>query len=308
MLIEMWRKIFENIWLKLGALFLALLLWFHVTTERSNQHDFTYPLEIVNIPDNLILYDQTPDKVKVLVEGRGKTLVRLFLSRKEKVEIDGSEFKAREIRYQIKPEQITLPSENLKVVEILSPKEFKIKLDYLMKKKVSVVSQVIVQPDEDFLLLGQPKLQPEEVVIEGPRRFVRLINSVVTESMVVEDVRAPVSQGVDLIWPEGFNVKCQPEKVNFFANVEKGMRKEMMVRIAPSNSPSGKNIKIIPEHLTLTIFGQKQRLESLSSEDVIATLDLKPSTGKYKSAPQIKLPSQVKLVKVTPDSVEVETN
>ena len=308
MIMKMWRKIFENIWLKLGALFLALLLWFHVTTDRSNEHAFTYPLAIVNIPDNLILYDETPDKVKVLVEGKGKTLVRLFLSRKQKLEIDGSEFKAREIRYQIKPEHITLPSENLKVAEILSPKEFKIKLDYLMKKKVSVVSQVVVQPGEDFLLSGEPKLQPQEVVVEGPRRFVRLINSVVTESTVIGDVKEPVSQTVNLIQPEGFNVKCQPEKVNFFANVEKGMRKEMMVRIARPNSPSGKNIKIIPERVSLTIFGEKERLESLSSEDVIATVDLKLSTGKYKSAPQIKLPSQVKLVKVTPDSVEVETN
>ena len=304
----MWKKLFENIWLKLGALFLALLLWFHVTTDRSYEQAFSYPLEITNIPDNLIMYEQIPKEAKVLVEGKGKTLVRLFLSQKETLRIDGSKFKAKENSYQIKPEQISLPSENLKVMEILSPKDLKIKLDYVMQRKVNVVSQIIIQPDEDFLLLEETRLQPEEVVVQGPRRFVRLVKSVLTEPKVLEGVRESVSQTVGLLRPEGFNVECQPEKVSFFVDVQKGERREMSVKISDSNRASGGKIKIIPDHVSLTLLGQRERLDMLTPEEVKATLPLKNTKGKYKLSPKITLPSQVKLIQVTPDSVEVEIN
>jgi hypothetical protein len=304
----MWNKIFENIWLKLGALFLALLLWFHVTTDRSYVYTFSYPLKITNIPDNLVIYEEIPEEIKVLVEGKGKSLIRLFLSEKDELKIDGSDFKAKEIDYQLKPEQIRLPSENLQVAEIAYPKKFKIKLDYLMKKKVNVIPQIVIQPGDDFLYSGEIKLQPQEVIVEGPRRFVRLIKSVLTQPEVIENVKAPVSEIVDLVQPKGYNVKCQPEKVNFFANVQKGERKEMMVKIADFNTPSGKNIKIIPDHVSLILLGEKKLLDGLTPEDVKVTLDLKGYKGKQKFTPEIKLPSKIKLISVIPDSVEVEIN
>jgi len=304
----MGTSLLKDIWLKLGALFLALLLWFHVTTNRSYQYTFSYPLTITNIPDNLIIYEEVPQKIKVSVEGKGKTLIRLFLSQKEELTIDGSEFKAKEIDYQTRPEQIKLPSENLRVAEIVHPKSFKIKLDYLRKKKVKVIPQIVINPEEDFLFLGEIKLQPPEVIVEGPRRFVRTISSVLTQSRVVEGVRESVSETVDLIPPEGFNVKFEPQKVNFFANVQQGVRKEMIVKIADLKSGSGKKIKIVPDYVSLTLLGEEERLSTLAPEDVKVTLDLKGSKGRSKFPPRIELPYQIRLIEVTPDSVEVEIN
>lgn len=287
---------------------MALLLWFHVTTDRTYEYIFPYPLKILNIPDNLVIYEEIPEKIKVLVEGRGKSLIRLFLSQKEELKIDGSEFKAKEINYQIKLDQISLPSENLRVKQIVSPRTFKIKLDYLMKKKVNVTSQIVIQPDDDFLFSGEIKLQPQQVIVEGPRRFVRVISSVLTQPKVLEGVREPVSETVDLVQPRGFNVKYEPEKVNFFANVQKGARKEMKVKVTNLKSYSGKKIKVIPDHIILTLLGEEKRLDTLTPEDVEVTFDLRTSKGKHKFPPIIKLPPQIKLIDVIPDSVEVEIN
>ena len=302
------KYLFKDIWLKFGALFLALLLWFHVTTDRSYEFTFSYPLSIANIPDNLVIYDEIPKKVKVSVEGKGKTLIRLFLSQKEELVIDGSKFTAGEIDYQIEPEQVSLPSENLKVVQIASPKEFKIKLDYLSKKKVEVVPQIVINPHDDYLFLGEIKIQPEEVIVEGPRRFVRTISSVLTESKVIEGVREPVSESVDLIPPKGFNVKYEPEKVNFFANVQQGVKRDMIVKIAHLNSTSEKNIIINPDHVSLTLLGEEKKINTLKPEDVVVTLELKGTKGKYKFPPIVKLPPQIRLISVNPDSLEVEIN
>jgi YbbR domain-containing protein len=304
----MGKGFFKDIWLKLGALFLALLLWFHVITDRSYEFIFSCPLRVVNVPDNLILYDEVPQEVSFLVKGKGKTILKLFLSQREELKIDGSKFTAREINYQIKPEEISLPTENLEVQEITFPERFNIKLDYYRKKMVKVIPRIVINPDEDFLFLGDVKLQPQEVVVEGPRRFVRTINSVLSESKVIEGAKEPVSESVDLIPPEGFNVKCEPKKVNFFANVQQGVRKEIMVKISNLNSTSGKNIKINPDHVNLILLGEEKKINTLKPEDVVVTLDLKGDKGKYKFPPIIKLPPQIKLISVKPDSLEVEIN
>jgi YbbR domain-containing protein len=299
---------FKDIWLKLGAIFLALLLWFHVITDRPHEHVFSCDLKVVNIPDNLIVYEEIPQEVKFSVEGRGKTLIRLFLSQKGELIIDGTDFRPRDINYRIKPEEINLPVENLEVKEIVSPKSFKIKLDFFRKKKVKVVPQIVINPDDEFLFFGDIKLQPEEVEVAGPRRIVQTISSVLTESKVIELAREPVSESVDLIPPEGFNVKCEPEKVNFFANVQPGVKREMMVKIADLNSTSQKNIKINPDHVNLTLLGEEKKINSLKPEEVLVTLDIKSTKGKYKFPPIVKLPPQIKLISVKPDSLEVEIN
>ncbi len=287
---------------------MALLLWFHVTTDRSCEYTFSCPVKVVNIPDNLILYEEVPQEVNFLVEGKGKTLIRLFLSRKRELKIDGTEFTAKEINYQIKPEEIALPTENLEVKEITSPRVFSIKLDYLSKKKVKVIPQIVINPQTDFLFLGEIKIQPEEVVVEGPRRFVRSISSVLTESKIVEGVKEPVSDGVDLIPPKEFNVRYEPERVNFFANVQQGVKREMVVKIANLNSTSAKNIRINPDRVSLTLLGEENKINALNPEDVVVTLNLKEEKGKYKFPPIIKLPPQIKLISVYPDSLEVEIN
>ena len=299
---------FKDFWLKLGAIFLALLLWFHVITDRPHEHTFSCDLRVVNVPDNLIIYEEIPKEVKFSVEGRGKTLIRLFLSQKEELIIDASNFKARDINYRIKPEQISLPRDNLEVKEIISPKMFKIKLDFFRKKNVKVIPQIVINPDDDFLFFGDIKLQPEEVVVEGPRRFVQTISSVLTESKVIEGAKEPVSESVDLIPPEGFNVRCEPQKVNFFANVQQGTKREMMVKIANLNSTSGKNITINPDHVNLTLLGEEKKINLLKPEEVVVTLNINTAMGKYKLPPSVKLPPQIKLISVKPDSIEVEIN
>jgi hypothetical protein len=299
---------FKDFWLKLGAIFLALFLWFHVITDRPHEHIFSCDLKVVNIPDNLIVYEEIPQEVKFSVEGRGKTLIRLFLSQKGELIIDGTNFKARDINYRIKPEEIRLPTENLEVKEIVSPKMFKIKLDFFRKKNVKVIPQIVINPDDEFLFFGDIKLQPEEVVVEGPRRFVQTISSVLTESKVIEGVKEPVSESVELIPPEGFNVRCEPQKVNFFANVQQGTKREMVVKIANLNSTSGKNIIINPDHVSLTLLGEEKKINLLKPEEVVVTLDLKNTKGKYKFPPIVKLPPHIKLISVNPDSLEVEIN
>ena len=81
----MWRILFQNFWFKLVAVVMALLLWFHVATDKMYDHTDSFPLEILNVPDPLILAEELPHQVSVTIRGKGKDLLKLLLFSERKI-------------------------------------------------------------------------------------------------------------------------------------------------------------------------------------------------------------------------------
>lgn len=304
----MWSVIFKNLPLKLGALFLALLLWFHATTNQTYEYTFHYPLEISNLPENLILAEEIPSFAEVLIQGKGKQLIRLFFTKKKEIKIDASDFRAKKINYQLSLEQIDLPKEEgLIVKEIVHPKNLNLKIDYLVKKKVKVIPQIEIKIDSDYLQKEKIIIEPEEVTISGPRRFVRLINLVSTEKRVFSNLKESLKEKMSLISPEDYNVKYFPEAVTLWVNVEKGVKREFQdIFLDLVGIPKDKKVEVEPEKINLTLLGEEDVIDNLNSEEIKVTLDLKGIEGRKKLAPKIYLPKEVKLVSFYPDSFLVE--
>ena len=145
---------------------MALLLWFHVATDKMYEHTETFPLEIFNISERLILAERLPDQVAVKIRGKGKELLKLLLAEKKSLKIDAKEFKRGETKYNIKPEYIPIPEGlELKITEILPSQNLKIRLDYPMEKKVKVQPKIQIFPAEGFEEVGGVHYNPKEVTL-----------------------------------------------------------------------------------------------------------------------------------------------
>ncbi len=304
----MWSFIFRNFPLKLGALFLALLLWFHATTDQTFEYTFRYPLEISNLPENLTLAEGIPPFAEVLIQGKGKQLIKFYFSKKNEIKIDAKEFRAQQINHKLSLAEIDLPKEEgLAIKEIVYPKNLKLKIDYLVKKKVKVIPQVEIETDPDYLQKEREKIEPEEVMVSGPRRFVRLINSVSTEKKVFSNLKESIQEKIPLISPEEYNVRYFPDAVTLWVDVEKGAKREFQdIFLDLQGIPKGRAVQVEPEKISLTLLGEEDVIDNLNSKEIKATLDLKGIEGRKKLAPKIHLPKEVKLVNFSPDSFEVD--
>ena len=60
-------KLFQNIWLKIIALGLGLLLWFHVATEKIYIYEITLPLKEIVLKDDFTLSNDPPESLTVTV-------------------------------------------------------------------------------------------------------------------------------------------------------------------------------------------------------------------------------------------------
>ena len=60
-------KLFENFWVKIAALVLAVLLWLHVATDKTYQMQLALPLTQVELSGDLTLTEPPPESVLVVV-------------------------------------------------------------------------------------------------------------------------------------------------------------------------------------------------------------------------------------------------
>ena len=70
------KKSMTNIWLRTGAVLMGLLLWFHVATEKTYNHQLTLPINEIMLAENLALAENPPESLTILVTASGKQLLR----------------------------------------------------------------------------------------------------------------------------------------------------------------------------------------------------------------------------------------
>jgi hypothetical protein len=74
------EKLFANFGWKLIAILLALVLWFHVATEKTYEKRFSSRIQPVGLMKSLEIENITPGAAEVSIIASGKQLLQLTLS------------------------------------------------------------------------------------------------------------------------------------------------------------------------------------------------------------------------------------
>jgi YbbR domain-containing protein len=305
----MWEKLLDNLWLKLGAILLACLLWLHASTDKLYEYTFNYNLKMISLSTELILAEPLPASIQVKIYGKGKELLKLLLSKERTLKIDAQRFSVGEFELPLKKEIITVPEGlNLSVIEIASPKALMINLQEIEEKKVPVISQLRFFPQEGYFQKGKVKFTPEEVKLMGPAESVEKTSYILSQEEEFQDLKKSLSGTVDLAPPPFFNIRFSPQMVDFSVEIKKGekrMLENLPVKLI--NLPRGRKVFLDSKTINLEVLGEKETLEELTPERIKINLDCRNlKEGKTKLPPQIELPEDLLLVRAEPDSFSVE--
>jgi YbbR domain-containing protein len=305
----MWEKLFDNLWLKLGAILLACLLWLHASTDKLYEYTINYNLKMVNLSSELILAEPLPASVQVKIYGKGKELLKLLLSKERTLKIDAQRFSAGEFELPLRKEMIGVPEGlNLSIIEIASPKALMINLQKIEEKKVPIISQLRIFPQEGYFQKGKVRFTPEEVKLIGPEENVEKTSYILSQEKEFQDLKKSLSGTVDLAPPPVFNVRFSPQMVDFSVEIKKGekrMLENLPVKLI--NLPRGRKVFLDSKTINLEVLGEKETLDELTPERIKINLDCRNlKEGKTKLSPQIELPEDLLLVRAEPDSFSVE--
>jgi YbbR domain-containing protein len=93
------EKLFSNLGWKIAAVFLALVLWFHVATEKVYEKTFSANIQVVGLRKDLQVEKIEPPDASVSIVATGKQILQLMLSGGTKAYIDLS-FVSRPGQYE----------------------------------------------------------------------------------------------------------------------------------------------------------------------------------------------------------------
>jgi len=194
---------FDNVGLKLASFVLALLLYAHVVTEQPKQEVLRVTVACSGLADTLAILGKPPTDIDVTFRGKWKDLIRLRLSN-SLLPIDLASVGPGPFRHEITAEEISeraLPPELAKVLEITEvaePRALILDVEPRAERRIVVVARVVGEPASGWRLDGAPSVEPESVLVSGPRSAVLAVDTLRTLPVDITEERERIQRQVSL--------------------------------------------------------------------------------------------------------------
>lgn len=185
----------KNFGIRLLSLFFAVFLWYFVAGEDRIDTNVYIPVEIVNLPRNMVVSNQYKKQLEVTISGpRGliNGINRQHISRT----INLSTAKpGTTVVVKNERDSIRFPR-GIDVLRI-QPSNITLLLDRLIEKSLPVKADVTGVPLSGFELT-EITFDPQSILISGPQGVLKDESALVTEPIDVTGLKAPVTRQVAL--------------------------------------------------------------------------------------------------------------
>lgn len=298
-------KLLEHFWLKIIAISLGLLLWFHVATEKIYNYQLNLPITEVILDENLTLADYPPNEVMVTVLATGKQLMRKkWRDRGLKIIANHLKIGSHEFFLNTSNTVISSPLTDLTIEEINSPSSIILQIDRIAKKEVIVRADVISETDDGFAVNPLKNINPPRVTISGPQSVIKNYDEILTESKELKGLRNSLELNLSLVKPEVYGITITPDTVSISLEiVPVKTRKFENVPIAVTNVPPGSNFELEPAYVEVEITGPPSEIDLLNINALIITCDFRNKDENGKVALNIDCPPLYKVKNVSRDTV-----
>ena len=300
-------SLLDNMALKIVALVLGLLLWFHVATEKNYSYELKLPLEDVLLDSGLTLSKNPPDSLLVVVSASGKLLLRNKW-RQDGLRVNAAQFPAGRHNLSLTTSNTSLPTASNFVTldEIVFPNTLELSIDREATRQVPVQLDIAPTPDDGYAVRSISAPVPDEITVTGPRSVVSGFENIVTENMSITSLRTNLSLNLKLVKPEGYGIRLHPDSVAVDIEVVP-VRTRVFERIpiAVFNVPAGRSAVTNPSQVTVTITGPPDDVDRVTAAAIVVAADLAQAGADGRAALWADCPSSLTIKSLSVDSVSV---
>jgi len=295
---------FQNFWLKLFSLGLALLLWTVVSGEETVERGLRAPLELTQVPPGLELLGDIPATVDVRVRGASGALSRVGAGDVVAV-LDLHTAQQGHRLFPLTPDQVRVPF-GVEVIQVL-PSAVTMTFEQSASRQLPVVAAVDGRPAPGYVV-GARTAEPRVVEVIGPESAVKRATEVVTEPVSVAGATSQVKQSVVLgvldpalrlktARAATVTVQIQP------APLERTLRS---VPVHLRNTDPNLQAEAVPPAVDLTVRGSRESLGRVTADAVAAFVDLAGlGPGQYSLTVHADPSPDAGVTHVSPESVQV---
>lgn len=290
--------------LKLVSLCFAIFLWYFVAGEDKVDVNIQVPIEIVNLPRELVIANQFKKELEVTVSGpRGlvKDLANKHATRS--VDLSKAGLGNFEIRNDL--DSIRFPR-GIRVLRI-QPTHVSLLLDQLVKKDLPIKVRRSGEPAEGFLL-DSIGLEPDEITVAGPKSVLDEVTALHTVPINLHNLKISTVRQVALdIKPAIANLIGEPI-VTARINIREQMVDKIIGKLPISvlHPPAHGGVQLAPKTVTIQTqipYNTVQEVDDLSSL-FEAKVDVEGlASGRHELNVEISLPPRAVTLNLMPAKV-----
>jgi len=296
----MTKWLFNNLSLKIGSLLIAILLWFHVVTEKQVTEAINSPIRLQNLPKNLVITKTSSDTVTFRIKTKIKQLILLELFGHPFMNVDISHTTWGKNSIKLSSKWIVLPSwRPLDITEIVNPKQLIIITDKKSTKTTEVKPILKGKPHENYFVKAV-RVKPDSVELIGGKQNLKKIKVLLTDTIDISNREKNFTVDVPLIMPgEGFSTKAKTVMVTI--HLEKYQLKTFYG--IPITLKGEGNYTVEPSSIDVTVKGSVALLNNLKPGDIKVFVDVQNTQKEI--IPYFNLPAGVFLETSKPQKVKL---
>ena len=295
-------KLVQEKRLNVFVLFLFLSFLISLLVKLSNNYTQTLNFEFspTGLKSNEVIISEVPKSINVTISGRGFELLKYYIE-KPVIEVDFSQLRKNNTQYvwseSEQLDKIINHFDSKIVVKSINPDTVVFPFDSQFIKKVPVM--VIVNPTfaVGFDLIDDFRSSPDSITVTGPESMLKIINSVSTKKIELNEINSAVDFPVELnISPSLSQLNFSHQSVSVVANVGKFTEGMVNVPVTIVNVPEDLIINFFPKEISVVFYSSLEAYANINEADFTVECDfnLLTADNNYLNPVLVKQPLDVK--------------
>lgn len=287
---------------------LAAVFWVFQAANEIYEQELEVPLEIANVPSNVVITSELPSSVRVKVKNKGIALFPYVYGRQSlpKLVVDFNEYRHTNGHVRILTSEIVEPviaARNFTFLGV-SPDTLEFYYNYGESKRVPVRWQGDIQPQDGYSV-GDIALSSDSVMVYASREVLDTITAAWLQPTTVAGVADTTTLTRSIQKVRGARFSPSSVKVTFFT--DRIVEKSVEVPVQGVNFPAGKKLQTFPAQVSITFQVGMKRYREVTAEDFILVVnyeDLLQTEGNRCHLSLKSTPLGTSQVKIDPNDVE----
>lgn len=291
------------------ALLTATFFWFLRALNETYEADIQIPIELINIPKEVLITDPPISQLTLTVKDKGSLLILYqFGKRNKPIQIDFNKWRNNGSYTRISVSDIDkeIKSALSNSTVLLNTKPTFIEYYYSIgeSKKIPVRLDIESSTAMEYVATDT-LLQPDSVWAFAPTHILASLHEISTQKASFPQIRDTVHEEIPLLKKTG--VKFVPEKVQITIPTDLLVEKTIEIPILGTGFPADKKLRTFPSKVKLRFLIAFHQFKEASEEDFLLEVPYREiaTSPATKCIPHVsKSPNFIHHLQMIPASVE----
>ncbi|MFO8233953.1 MAG: hypothetical protein R6U04_00920 [Bacteroidales bacterium] len=303
----------RNVGIFLFFLLISTIFWFLNELDNVYVTRISYPVKYTDPPQDKIIAEELPSKLKLKIEGTGFKILEYQLGKKLapiEISIRSSNLNMEtDSKYYLLTQSIqsTILQELSSEINILdiSPDTLQFHFAEKISKTVPVVSNMEYELGQQLMLKNNISIDPDSIIVSGPNTIIDTIDSVKTKNTKLGIINNSFKTTLELedIHSE---VQYSAQKVDITIPVEQYTEGKLRKEIEIKNCPDSIILRIFPSYVQIKYIVGLSNYENVIPELFKVNVDYNETQTENEKLP-VKVessPDYLKSYSYTPHHVD----